>query len=445
MTAPTRSLPTRSLVAALPLVLALGACGGPSARTSSPETGSSPTTPLTERTTVPVTPDATPSPTPSPDPSPDPSPGLQEQAALDERLRAAAWAGDVDRARRLVARGADVDAKDETQQSAYLIATSEGHLELLRLALRSGARIDDKDSWNGTGLIRAAERGHALVVGELLRAGIDRDHVNRIGYQAIHEAVWLGDDTAAYATTVRLLAAGGVELDRRSPSAGLTPLEMARSRGFDQLQRILTTVTNEERPADPDAALLAAARDGDADAVALALRAGADIEARDASSRTALLLAATHVHVDVAKVLVAMGAEPDALDDRHDTPWLVTGVTGSVAMLEALLPANPDLTIRNRFGGLSPIPASERGHVDYVRRVVQTGVDLDHVNDLGWTALLEAVILGDGGSRHEEIVRILLDAGVDPTIADHDGVTALQHAEQRGFDEIAKLLRGAAG
>ena len=426
------TVPTRSLLAALPLVLALAAC----ADGATPGPPSNPTAQRTERTTVPATPDATAAPRPTPDP--------EEQAALDEELRAAAWADDVDRARRLVARGADVNAQDDTRQSAYLVATSEGHLELLRLALRSGARVDDKDGWNGTGLIRAAERGHALVVGELLRAGIDRDHVNRIGYQAIHEAVWLGADTASYATTVRVLAAGGVELDRRSPSAGLTPLEMARTRGFQQLERILTTMTTAERPADADAALLSAARDGDADAVALALRAGADIEARDGHDRTALLLAATHDHVDVAQVLVAMGADADALDDRHDTPWLVTGVTGSVAMLEALLPAHPDLTIRNRFGGLSPIPASERGHVDYVRRVVRTGVDLDHVNDLGWTALLEAVILGDGGRDHQEIVRILLDAGVDPGIADHDGVTALQHAEQRGYDEIAALLRDSA-
>jgi ankyrin repeat protein len=145
--------------------------------------------------------------------------------------------------------------------------------------------------------------------------------------------------------------------------------------------------------------------------------------------------------VAAAKVLVALGADPDALDDRHDTPWLVTGVTGSVAMLETLLPANPDLTIRNRFGGLSPIPASERGHVDYLRRVVQTDVDLNHVNDLGWTALLEAVILGDGGKDHDDVVRILLEAGADPDIADHEGVTPLQHAERRGDQKIASLLR----
>ena len=82
-------------------------------------------------------------------------------------------------------------------------------------------------------------------------------------------------------------------------------------------------------------------------------------------------------------------------------------------MLEELLPAHPDLTIRNRYGGISVIPASERGHVDYVRRVVQTGIDVNHVNDLGWTALLEAVILGDGSERYQEIVRILLAAGAD--------------------------------
>ncbi len=414
----------RLVVVTLPLALVLGACGG------GDPAGTADAGRPVERS-VAAEPTTSPAPTGAPVP----------QARLDRRLRDAAWANDVARARRLIRQGADVDAKDETEQSAYLIATSEGHLDLLRLALRHGADVNDKDSWNGTGLIRAAERGHGLVVGELLRAGIDRDHVNRIGYQAIHEAVWLGEDTASYATTVRVLAAGGVQLDMVSPSAGLTPLQMARERGYAGLGRILSNVTTAEKPADANAALLRAARTGNADAVAVALRAGADIEARDDHQRTALLLASTYDHVAVAEVLVAMGADPDALDDRHDTPWLVTGVTGSVAMLEALLPANPDLTIENRYGGLSPIPAGERGHVDYVRRVVQTDVDIDHVNDLGWTSMLEAIILGDGSEPYQEIVRILLDAGADRSIADREGVTPLQHAEQRGYDEIADLLR----
>lgn len=192
--------------------------------------------------------------------------------------------------------------------------------------------------------------------------------------------------------------------------------------------------------ANPDSALLEAAAAGDARGAARALDAGAQIETRDDRGRTPLLLAAANDHVDVARLLVGLGADPNAQDERHESAWLATGVTGSVAMLEALLPAGPDMTIRNRFGGISVIPASERGHVDYVRRVVQTDIDVNHVNNLGWTALLEAVILGDGSPPYQEIVGILLDAGADPSIADKEGVTPLEHARAKGYGEIARTL-----
>lgn len=400
--------------ACLALVLATAACGGAEREPASPRSATS----SSDR----------------------PSLSAERQAQLDERLRDAAWDNDVATARRLIKQGADVNAKDKTQQSAYLIATSEGYYRLLRLTLRNGAKVNDKDSWNGTGLIRAAERGHAQVVGELLRARIDRNHVNRIGYQAIHEAIWLGKDNENYLTTVRVLAAGGVELTRESRREGLTPLQMAQRRGHDRLEESMTRLVTTDASADVDAALLRAAAEGDADGAALALRAGTDIEQRDAKKRTPLLLASAADHVEVARLLVAMGADPNALDDRHDTPWLVTGVTGSVPMLEALLPADPDLTIENRFGGLSVHPASERGHVDYVRRVVETDIDINLVNDLGWTGLLEAVVLGDGGQDYQEIVRILLANGADQSIRDKKGMTALDHAEAKGFTEIARIL-----
>ncbi|WP_197984182.1 ankyrin repeat domain-containing protein [Aeromicrobium sp. CFBP 8757] len=187
--------------------------------------------------------------------------------------------------------------------------------------------------------------------------------------------------------------------------------------------------------------LLLAARSGDADKIALLVEAGVDLETRDDRERTALLLAVTDDHVDAARALVAAGADPDALDDRHDTPWLVTGVTGSVAMARVLLAADPDLTIRNRFGGISHIPASERGHADYVAFVLDaTAITVDHVNDLGWTALLEAVILGKGTEPWQRIVESLVEHGADVSIADRDGVTALQHARRLGFTQIADIL-----
>ncbi len=370
-------------------------------------------------------------------------PDATTQAKLDQELREAAWDDDVRRARTLIRRGANVNAKDETEQSAYLIATSEGYRDLLNLTLQHGGDVDSKDSFNGTGLIRAAHRGHADIAGQLIPADVEINHVNNLGWTALHEAIILGDGSRRYVDTVRVLVAAGADVRLASRRDQVTPLAHAQAKGFDEIAEVLKAALDSKKPSKESATrrLLAAAEDGGATAVALALRAGADLEARDDRERTPLLLAVTENHLSVARLLVFLGADPDALDDRHDTPWLVTGVTGSVAMAEVLLPAKPDLRIRNRFGGVSIIPASERGHVDYVRRVVKTDIDVNHVNDLGWTALLEAVILGDGGKRYQEIVRILLDAGADRNLADRNGVTALAHAERRGHDAIADRLR----
>jgi ankyrin repeat protein len=373
------------------------------------------------------------------------TPHAARQSDLDQRLRDAAWANDLSTALDLITQGADVNAKDDTQQSAYLVATSEGYLDLLNLTLAHGADVASRDSFNGTGLIRAGERGHTGVVGRLIRAGVEVDHVNRLGWTALHEAIILGKGTPTYDDTVRVLVAGGADVRLSSRRDGVAPLDYARSKGYARQVASLDKALRQDAAgpvdqAEADRRLLVAAAAGDADGVALALRAGADQETTDDRRRTPLLLAVTNDRVDVARVLVALGANPNALDAQHDTPWLVTGVTGSVLMLEALLPAHPDLAMRNRFGGLSVIPASERGHVENVRRVVQTGIDVNHVNDLGWTALLEAVILGDGGPRHQEIVRILVAAGADRSIADKNGVSPLQHAQRKGHREIAAIL-----
>ena len=365
---------------------------------------------------------------------------------LDQPLIDAAWANDVDQARALIAAGADVNAKDSTQQSAYLISTSEGYLELLELTLANGADLASLDSYRGTGLIRAAERGHADIVGRLLQAGIEVDHVNRPEWTALDEAIVYGDGGPTYVDTVRALVAGGADVTRVAGD-GRAPIQHARDGGQDAIVGALQAAID-AAPLDPaaaSAALRQAANDGDADRVAVALRSGADIESRDERGRTPLLLASAADNVETARLLVVLGADPDAQDDQQDSAWLVTGVTGSVAMLEVLLPAHPDLALRNRFGGVSIIPASERGHVDYVRRVVSTGIDVNHVNDLGWTAMLEAIVYGDGSQPYQDIIGILLDAGADPLIADKDGITPLQHARTRGFVDIADRLQAAGG
>ena len=159
---------------------------------------------------------------------------------VDRELLAAAYRNDVGEARELIRAGADVNAKDRSEQSAYLIATSEvgDDPRLLELTLAAGADVDAKDSYNGTGLIRAAERGHSTIIARLLETGIDVDHVNRLGWTALLEAVILGEGGRAHVSTVRQLVAAGADVGVRDKS-GLTALEHARRRGFAAIVRIL--------------------------------------------------------------------------------------------------------------------------------------------------------------------------------------------------------------
>ena len=142
---------------------------------------------------------ATPSIRPAPQRSvaaPTPKPDAKKQAALDEQLIAAAWKNDLRRARALIDQGADVNAKDNTVQSAYLISTSEGYLELLNLTLRNGADVDSKDSFNGTGLIRAADRGHADIAGRLIQASRSTTSITWAGPRCTRRSSWAMDHAA---------------------------------------------------------------------------------------------------------------------------------------------------------------------------------------------------------------------------------------------------------
>src|SRR5215212_9388424 len=226
----------------------------------------------------------------------------KQRARLNEQLIKAAWDNDLRRARALIAEGADVNAKDDTVQSAYLISTSEGYLQLLDLTLKHRANVDSKDSFNGTGLIRAADRGHADIAGRLVQADIKINHINNLGWTALHEAIILGDGSRRYVDTARVLVAAGADLQLPSLRDQISPLQHARSKGHNEIAKVLRTALDADKPSKRQAErrLLAAAEQGDATAAALAIRAGASLETRDDRGRTPLLLAVTEDHLPVA-------------------------------------------------------------------------------------------------------------------------------------------------
>lgn len=192
-----------------------------------------------------------------------------------------------------------------------------------------------------------------------------------------------------------------------------------------------------------DRALIAAAKAGDVVRISQLLRDGVAVDARDARGRTALLVATHANRVEAARALIDAGADVNAKDEIGDSPYLYAGAEGRNEILKMALKAGADLKSVNRYGGTALIPAAHHGHPETVAILLATAIDKDHVNKLGWTALLEAIILGDGGPVHTRIVKLLLDGGANPNIADRDGVTPLAHTRRHGYLEMARLLEAA--
>jgi ankyrin repeat protein len=170
-------------------------------------------------------------------------------------------------------------------------------------------------------------------------------------------------------------------------------------------------------------------------------RAGADPNSQDSNGRTPLHVAAFQGHGPAAQALIASGTDPRLLDRQRYDAVTIAAVRDDVATLKALLASGASAKlITSVYDGTALIAAAHLGHDGVIRELIRAGAPLDHVNNLGWTALMEAVILGDGGPRHVETVRALVQAGADANIADRQGVTPLQHARGRGYNAMVTIL-----
>ena len=172
-----------------------------------------------------------------------------------------------------------------------------------------------------------------------------------------------------------------------------------------------------------------------------ALKAGADVAAKDKMGRTAFHVAAYQKQRDAMAALVKAGADPNALEGQAYDAVTIAAVADDVETLKAALAlGNRAGNVTSPYDGTALIAAAHLGHDEVVRVLIEHGAPLDHVNNLGWTALIEAVILGDGGPRHQKTVAHLVKAGADKSIADRNGQTPLMLAKARGYEAIVKVL-----
>ena len=141
-----------------------------------------------------------------------------------------------------------------------------------------------------------------------------------------------------------------------------------------------------------------------------------------------------------------LGTDANALDAQKYDIVTIASVDNDLRMLKIVLDGGCKATnITSPYNGTALIAAAHLGHADVVRMLIAAKAPLDHVNNLGWTALIESIVLGNGGKNHTDTLEALVKAGANINIADREGNTPLTLAKRRGYKEMVAILEKAGG
>jgi ankyrin repeat protein len=190
--------------------------------------------------------------------------------------------------------------------------------------------------------------------------------------------------------------------------------------------------------------LLAATAKGDIATIKKLVAGGADINTRDYYGRTPVMVSAHLKDHKTALALIKLGANLNLPEHDVYDVLTISGVIDDVKMVDLALKhgANAKLTT-SVYDGTALIAAAHLGHDGVVRSLIKGGSNLDHINNLQWTALIESIVLGNGGKRHQACLKALIDAGANVNIPDGNGVTPLTLARAAGYKEMVKMLEAA--
>jgi ankyrin repeat protein len=365
-----------------------------------------------------------------------------------------------------------LEAKIPDTGSALIKAASKGDSEVVEALLDSGADINARDEQNQTALHQAASRDHTSIVKLLLERGADVNAKNLFGQTPLLAPVYRGS-----MDIVRTLLGAGADVDARSELSGQTPL-LSMSSGRTRIVEVLL-----EEGADVNAkgefyhetALMLAAISGNKATVQALLNKGADVKAASTNGRTAMLMAESLGHAEVIKLLQDAGAPRETskallpleaylprylvVNAKRGRPLnpqaalallsrgaevkadgeaavLFAAIRGDVEAVSALLDNRADVNVRHEDGWKGLMLAAVNGHSPVVQAFLDKGANVDaKENIMGQTALIWAV---KGG--HTAIVKSLLKAGANVNARDKFGGTALTRAASDGHSEIVKTL-----
>lgn len=323
---------------------------------------------------------------------------------------------DVETCRELIASGADVNQRSAEGSTALALAARENHADLVTILLDAGANPEIRDAEEKTVLHQAVDVGAEESVAALLAAGAEVNAVcTHDGWSPLRSAVNLGYEGIAR----RLLDSGADPNLRAEGHDEMVPLHNAAADNSEALVSLLLRHGADPSGGAPDnfTPLHLAARDNATEAIRRLAEAGADLNREDAWNIAPLHYAVMEKSAESLRVLLEVGADPDV--GTYDCP----------ADEESEHPPRPTPLL---FAAIN-------GDRDLAGILLQHGADTGAQFD-GQTAAFSAL-------WNEDVVllRMLLDAGADPSQACSDGFSLVHLTIQTYQLEALELLlsRGA--
>lgn len=315
------------------------------------------------------------------------------------RLLKACGTGDSRTVSKLLEEGADIETKDQYNQTPLSWASAKGHRIIVKMLLERGADLESHDSFEQTPLLRAAKNGHKAVVSLLLEKDAETESKDIMSQTPL---LWAAEN--GHEDVVRLLVEKWADIESKD-NLHRTPLLRAASNGHEATVNLL-------------------------------LEKGADLESEDTRKETPLFRAAKNGHEAVVRVLVAKGAHLESKNIHKETPILWAAKNGHKAVVELLLEKGVHVESQDTFHQTILSWAAANGHEAVVELLLEKGAYINSCDKFIRTPLIWAAKNG-----HIRVVMMLLQKGADPYVEDNAGRTSLQWASEKGHEAIVDLFQ----
>lgn len=346
-------------------------------------------------------------------------------------------------ARLLLESGADVTQDTDNQESPFHYVALSGNLDIMKeILIHTGTgtiqlSVNKQNMMGWAPLLAAASRGHREVTELLLANNARVDVFDNEGRSALHLAADCGSLEVCQAL---LLKNAFVNSKNKQ---GLTALHYAASRGNSDLIDYLVNsygASPESLTIKKQTPMHLAAANGRKKAVQTLVDLEAPVDFNDELDQKPIHLAAQNDHTDVVKQFLSLRPSLVSSTTKDgNTLAHLAAKKGSVDVLYAMFDIDKTLVIgaKNRFNNNSPLHlATEGGHLQAVKVMLQNGVSANEENKLGLTPVHMAAKCG-----HADIFDVFAKSGVNlRSPSSKIGMTALHIAAYYGEEDITREL-----